>query len=83
MSYFRNFGNVVSGQLFTKPNNLILRSCNLPKALCESTDPSIHHLHSAKALISTIHALRLYEQSTDGQFKEEIQSELNYLDTCK
>jgi hypothetical protein len=83
MSYFRNFSNVVCSQLFTKPNNLILRSCNLPKALCESTDPSIHHLHSAKALISTIHALRDYEQSTNGQFKEEILSELSYLNTCK
>ncbi len=83
MSYFRNFGNVVCSQLLTKPNNLILRSCNLPKALCESADPSIHHLHSVKALISTINALRPYEQSTEGQFKEEILSELSYLDTCK
>jgi hypothetical protein len=84
MSYFRNFSNVVSSQLFTKPNNLLLRSCNLPKALCESTDPSINHLHSVKALVSTINALRGFEGSvSDGQFKEEIQNELRYLDTCK
>lgn len=74
MSYFRNFGNVVSSQLFSKPNNLLLRPCNLPKVLCESVDPSISHLHSVKALVQTISSLRAYEQSTDGQYKEEIQS---------
>jgi hypothetical protein len=74
MSYFRNFGNVVSSQLLTKPNNLLLRPCNLPQALCESVDPSINHLHSVKALVSTISALRGYKQSSEGQYKEEIQS---------
>jgi hypothetical protein len=83
MSYFRNFGNVVSSQIFTKPNNLLLRSCNLPKVLSESVDPTINHLHSAKALIQTISALKNYEQSSEGQYKEEIQSELNYLETCR
>ncbi len=83
MSYFRNFGNVVSSQIFTKPNNLLLRSCHLPKALCESMDPSINHLHTVKALVHTISALKNYEQSTEGQFKEEIQSELRYLETCR
>jgi len=83
MSYFRNFGNVVSSQLFTKPNNLLLRPCNLPKVLVESLDPSINHLHSVKALVQTISALKAYEQSTDGQYKEEIQSELSYLETFK
>lgn len=70
MAYFRNFGNVVSSHLFTKPNNLLLRSCNLPKILCESVDPSINHLHSAKALVQTISTLRNFEQNTEGQFKE-------------
>ncbi len=37
MSYFRNFGNVVCSQAFTKPNNLVLRSCYLPKTLVESS----------------------------------------------
>lgn len=50
MSYFRNFGNVVSTQLFNRPNNILLRPCNLPKILVESVDPSINHLHTAKAL---------------------------------
>lgn len=83
MSYFRNFGNVVSSQVFNKPNNLLLRSCNLPKVLCESVDPSINHLHSAKALVQTISALKNFEQSIEGQYKEEIQSELSYLEKCK
>lgn len=83
MSYFRNFGNVVSSQLFTKPNNLLLRPSSLPKILCESVDASINHLHSAKALVQTISALKNYEQSTEGQYKEEIQAELNYLETCR
>lgn len=83
MSYFRNFGNVVSAQIFTKPNNLLLRSCNFPKVLCESVDPSINHLHSAKALVQTISTLRNYEQTIEGQYKEEIQSELYYLETCR
>lgn len=83
MSYFRNFGNAVSSQLFTKPNNLLLRPCNLPRVLCESSEPSINHLHSVKALVQTISALKAYEQSSEGQYKEEIQSELNYLETCK
>ncbi len=60
MSYFRNFGNVVCSQLFTKPNNLLLRPCNLPRVLCESIDPSINHLHTVKALIQTISALKTF-----------------------
>ena len=83
MSYFRNFGNVVSSQLLTKPNNLLLKSCNLPRVLSESIDPSINHVHSIKALLQTISALRTYEQSSEGQYKEEIQAELNYLEKCR
>ena len=74
MSYFRNFGNVVSSQLLTKPNNFLLRPCNLPRALYETTDASINHLHSVKALVQTISTLRAYEQTSEGQYKEEIQN---------
>lgn len=58
MSYFRNFGNVVSSQIFAKPNNLLLRPCNLPRVLVESVDPTINHLHTVKALMQTISTLK-------------------------
>jgi len=79
MSYFRNFGNVVSSQLFNRPNNILLKSCSLPKVLSESVDPSINHLHTVKALIQTISILKDFEQTTEGPYKQEIQSELEYL----
>jgi len=54
MSYFRNLKKVVSSELYTRPNNLVLSSCFRPVFLESSPEATIEYLHSAKALLSTI-----------------------------
>ena len=70
MSYFRNFNKVINASQLTKPNNMIFRSCNIPVHICTSTEPSIDHLNTLKALHSTINKINSY--STGSVLKEAI-----------
>jgi len=58
MSYFRSLDKVVSSQLFTKPNSLLLPNCYRPVYLESNTEPNIHYLHSLKSLLVTIEQLK-------------------------
>ena len=69
MTYFRNFSNTVCSQLLARPNNILLRPCNLPKLLVESNEPSLNHLHTVKALLSTITTLKGYEEKVQGKYQ--------------
>lgn len=57
MTYFKNFNKTICSSVFTKPNNYLLQHCRTPITLCVSSDPSIEHLHSVKALFRTISKL--------------------------
>lgn len=79
MTYFRNFSITVCSQLLTRPNNLLLRPCNLPKLLVESSEPSLSHLHTIKALLNTITTLKSYEEKAQGNYQQEVKAELEKL----
>ncbi len=48
---------IVSSTLFTKPNNILLKSNQNVKYLCVDPEANLKYLHSVKALLQTIHIL--------------------------
>ena len=83
MSYFRNFNKVISASKLGKPNNLLFQPCNSPIYICTSTEPSIDHLNTLKALHSTIKKIDQYSSiTTASSFSNIIQKELKFLNSA-
>lgn len=66
MSYFRNLNQVVSSQLFTKPNNLLLPGCFRPVYLEVSHIPNVEYLHTSQSLLATIEQLESLRSSNSS-----------------
>lgn len=68
---------MVPSSLFTNTNNLYLQARFRPVFLARG-DPSIDHLHSVRALLTTIRVL--YPHATHPSYAKLVQSELAYLE---
>ena len=77
MAFFRNLDKVVPSSLFSRPNSFYLQSRFRPIYLTASYEPSIEHLHSVRALLTTIRTLERH--ASEANYQQLVKSELDYL----